>query len=351
MVPAPISTPPAHPAKGEVQTGTECPRGGGQTRGYDFPSRTEVVASDAIITAIILVCHSDASILFDPRSTYAYVLSYFASYLDMSRDSLDTPICVSTPIRDSIMVDRVYRFCLVTIRSCETRVDLMLLKIVDFDMILGMNWLSPDQSILDYHAKTVTLDVTGLPRLEWRGSLHRVTSKVVSFSKAQLMFEKGCLAYLTFVRDVISDTPKVYSFLVVREFLDAFPADLPSMPPNRDIDFGIDLNECFTLGFSGSILEEDGSKRMYIDYRKLNKVTIKNKYPLPPIDDVFDQLQSARAFLKIDLISEYHQLKIRDSNIPKRDFRTCYEHYIFSLMSFGLTNSPEAFMNFMNIVF
>ena len=98
------------------------------------------------------------------------------------------------------------------------------------------------------------------------------------------------------------------------------------------------------------IRKKDGSLRMCIDYHQLNKVTIKNKYPLPRIDDLFNQLRGSY-FSKIDLRSGYHQLKVRECNIPKTTFKTRYGHYGFFIMSFGLTNAPSAFMDLRNIVF
>ncbi|XP_070025032.1 uncharacterized protein [Nicotiana sylvestris] len=188
---APIATPPAQPARGGVHVGRGDPREGGQARCYAFYGKTKVIASDPLIT-------------------YMY------------RDTLDTHVYMSTSIRGSIKLDSVYRSCLATIRAYGTRVDLLLLNIVDFGVILSMDWLSLNYTILDCHAKTMILAMPGLPR----------------FHQA----------------------------------------------------------EHVTLRCSGSICEKE--RWFYEDYyRQLNKITIKNKYPPPFIDDLFDQLLGDKPYL------------------------------------------------------
>nr|GFB85629.1 putative reverse transcriptase domain-containing protein [Tanacetum cinerariifolium] len=99
------------------------------------------------------------------------------------------------------------------------------------------------------------------------------------------------------------------------------------------------------------VKKKDGSFRMCIDYRELNELTVKNRYPLPRIDDLFDQLQGSSVYSKIDLMSGYHQLRVREKDIPKKTtFRTRYGHYEFQAMPFRLTNAPAVFMDLMNRV-
>ena len=128
---------------------------------YAFPGRSEAEAFDAVITSTLLVCDCMASVLFDPGSTFSYVSSSFANGLNLPCELLDMPIRVSTPVGESVIVEKVYRSCLVNFVGSNTYVDLVILEMVDFDVILGMTWLSPQFAILDCNAKMVTLPSLG----------------------------------------------------------------------------------------------------------------------------------------------------------------------------------------------
>ena len=175
---------------------------------------------------------------------------------------------------------------------------------------------------------------------------------------------------------------------MVCEYEDVFPDELPGLPPHKDVDFVIELHPgtssismtphrmtpvelqelkvqlqgLLDKGFirpstslwCASVLfakKKDKTLRLCIDYRQLNRVTIKNRYPLPRIDDLFDQLRGARVYSKIDLRTGYHQLRVREVDIPEAAFRMRYGHFEFTVMPFGLTNAPAAFMDFMHRVF
>nr|GEV70636.1 hypothetical protein [Tanacetum cinerariifolium] len=129
---------------------------------------------------------------------------------------------------------------------------------------------------------------------------------------------------------------------VVQDFPKVFPKYFPGLPPARSVELQIDLIPGAT--------PKDGSFRMCIDYRELNKLTVKNRYPLPRIDDLFDQLQGSSVYSKIDLRSGYHQLRVREQDVPKTTFRTRYGHYEFQIMPFGLTNALAVFIDLMNRV-
>ena len=122
-----------------------------------LPGRSKAETSDVVITGNLLVCDCMASLLFDPGSIFSYVSSSFATGLNLHCELVDMPIRVSTPVGESVIVEKVYRSFLVTFVESNTHVDLVILEMADFDVILGMTWLSPNFAILDCNAKTVTL--------------------------------------------------------------------------------------------------------------------------------------------------------------------------------------------------
>ena len=137
-----------------------------------------------------------ASVLFDPGSTFLYVSSSFAIGLNLHCELLDMPIRVSTLVGESVIVEKVYRSCPVTIMDSNTHVELVILKMVDFDVILGMTWLSPNFAILDCNANTVTLAKPGTDPLVWEGDYTSTLVRIISFLRAKRMVSKGCLAFL-----------------------------------------------------------------------------------------------------------------------------------------------------------
>ncbi|XP_070035144.1 uncharacterized protein [Nicotiana tomentosiformis] len=171
MITAPVAALAVRSSRGGVWVGRGFPRGGGQSGDmplsvYAFPTRQDVVASDSLITGIISVCGKDVSVLFDPGSTYSYVSSLFAHYLGVSYEPLGALVYVSTLVGNSVVVDRIYQSCIVTFFGYETRADLLLFNMTEFEDILGMDSLSLYHVVLDCHAKTITLEIPELPRLE-----------------------------------------------------------------------------------------------------------------------------------------------------------------------------------------
>jgi hypothetical protein len=250
-------------------------------------------------------------------------------------------------------------------------VNLIVLESKGIDVILGMDWLGKHKVLIDCAKKYVKLTT-----LDGKG-LEFVTKPVVT--------AKGIANHAKINQLDASQGSEVP---VVNEFPDVFPEELPDMPPDRDIEFVIELKpgttpiyktpfrmitlelaelkehirELLEKGFIhpssspwGALVifvpKKDGTQRLCVDYHALNEVTIKNKYPLPRIDDLFDQLRGACVFSKIDFWSGYHQLKVRECDIPKTAFVLRYGLYKFTVMSFGLTNAPDYFMYMMNKVF
>jgi hypothetical protein len=254
----------------------------------------------------------------------------------------------------------------ITIRGVDFLVNLIVLDSKGIDIILGMDWLRKYAGVILCAKRAIRLAKEDDTRVEFSAVIQ--AEQVSLLSKVQ--------------------GTSLNEIRIAQEYPNVFPEDLPGMPPDRDIEFIIEVlpgtppiskrpyrmsvNELvelnkqiaelqskgfihpssFSWGAPVLFMEKkDGTQQMCVDYRSLNEVTIKNKYPLPRIEDLFDQMKGVSVFSKIDFRLGYHQLKIRESDIPKTAFRTRYGLYEYTMMSFGLTNAPAYFMYLMNKVF
>ncbi|GJX23719.1 putative reverse transcriptase domain-containing protein [Tanacetum coccineum] len=305
------------------------------------------------VTGTFLLNDHHAYMLFDLGADRSFVSNTFSSLLDITPSALDVSYDVELVDERTSKTNTVLRGCTLGLLGYPFNINLMPIELGSFDVIIG--WISVCTE-------------------SWR--LIVCDEKI-----AQKYMEKGgqiFLAHVTMKENKDKSKEKrLEDVPTVRDFPEVFPEDLPGLPPIRQVEFQIDLvpgaapvarapyrlapsemeelstqlQELSDKGFirpSSSpwgapvlfVKKKDGSFRMCIDYRELNKLTVKNRYPLPRIDDLFDQLQGSSVYSKIDLGSGYHQLRVRDEDIPKTVFRNRYGHYEFQVMPFGLTNAP-----------
>ncbi|GJS46842.1 putative reverse transcriptase domain-containing protein [Tanacetum coccineum] len=292
-----------------------------------------------------------------------------------------------------IGLNTILKGCTLNFLNHQFNINLMPVELGSFDAIIGMDWLAKHQAVIACAEKIVRIPWKNKtnPYTVWSTQGNVTRLNIISCTKTQKYMEKGFPIFLAHVttREIEdkSEKKRLEDVPIVQDFPEVFPEDLPGLPPTRQVEFQIDLvpgaapvarapyrlapsemkelseqlKELSDKGFirpSSSpwgapvlfVKKKDGSFRMCIDYRELNKLTVKNRYPLPRIDDLFDQLQGSSVYSKIDLRSGYHQLRVREEDIPKTAFRTRYGHYEFQVMPFGLTNAPAVFMDLMNRV-
>jgi hypothetical protein len=311
--------------------------------------------------------------------SFLFVSVEFASRMHDVCRSFDCEYVISTPAGLDLFSRQCLIGCEVAVGGQRLPADLIVFGITDFDVVLGMDWLEQNYANIDCRAKVVTFAVPGLPRFCFYGDRYGRNIPMISALHACRLLQQGCEGYIAYLLNPSGSSSSLGNIPVVSEYPDVFPEELPGLPPEREIDFSIELvpgtapisrapyrmaatelvelkkqlAELLDKGFIRPsvspwgapvlfVKKKDGSLRLCIDYRQLNQVTIKNKYPLPRIDDLFDQLQGAAVFSKIDLRSGYYQLRVRPEDVPRTAFRTRYGHFEFLVMPFGLTNAPAA---------
>ncbi|CAA7057339.1 unnamed protein product [Microthlaspi erraticum] len=235
--------------------------------------------------------------------------------------------------------------------------DLVISPVELYDVILGMDWLSHYRVHLDCYRGRVVFE-RDAGRLVYQGVRPTSGSIVISAIQAEQLLERGCEAYLATISMSESGAGVVMGDIeVVQDFEDVFQS-LKGLPPSRSDPFTIEL-EPGTAPISktpyrmapAELAELKKQIEDLLSKGGLNRVTVKNRYPLPRIDELLDQLRGATWFSKIDLASGYHQIPIDEADVRKTAFRTRYGHFEFVVMPFGLTNAPAAFMRLMNDVF
>ncbi|KAJ0590440.1 putative nucleotidyltransferase, Ribonuclease H [Helianthus annuus] len=359
-----------------------------QARGRVFNIEAREARQDPnVVTGTFPVNQRYASVLFDTGADYSFVSLEFKNMLGLAASKLDIPYSIELANGKLVEANEVIRGCVIEWGKREFALDLLPVQLGSFDVVVGMDWLSGNKAEIVCREKEVCIPTDDGETIVAHGEKRDTPLRIISCLKARKCLQKGCAAFLAHVVDKKAEEPKIEDIPVVREYPEVFPEDLPGLPPQRQVEFRIDLvpgaapvakapyrlapsemqelstqlQELLDKGFIRPsflpwgapalfVKKKDGSFRMCIDYRELNKLTIKNRYPLPRINDLFDQLQGSSFYSKVDLRYGYHQLRIQEESIPKTAFRTRYGHYEFLVMPFGLTNAPAVFMDLMNRV-
>ncbi|GKD86051.1 putative reverse transcriptase domain-containing protein, partial [Tanacetum coccineum] len=272
--------------------------------------------------------------------TLLSVLENLRLFWELTPDTLlDYTLSISTPMRNIVIISHEFRNYPLRVGDNIHFANLLPLEMSDFDIILGMDWLTQYRATIDCHTKRVIFGDLNNPEFIYHGSRPGNPIKIISALKARTLISHGCEEFtIELIRDAqpISKAPYRMTPVELKELKDQLQ-ELLERGFNRP-----SKSSCGTPVLV--VKKKDSSMRLCTDYREMNRITVRNKYTLPRIDDLFDQLQGAKFFSKIDLRSGYHQLRVKEQDAS-------YGHYEFLVMPFGLTNAPTVFIDLMNRVF
>ncbi|KAI3822127.1 hypothetical protein L1987_09708 [Smallanthus sonchifolius] len=281
-----------------------------RTRAYAL-TQEEARENPDVVSGTFILDNTYVSVLFDSGASRSFISSLKCKRMKCKVIKVEHAFNVETVVGKTRVVNELVDNCTIKIPGHRFPVRLYVMTLGGFDIVLGIDWLAANEARIVCRRKIVQLKAADSSEVLVYGDRGDNDLKVKELKDVPvLMIQLEELLDRGFIRPSISPWGSLVLF----------------------------------------VKKKDGAMKMCIDYKELNKHTVKNKYPLPRIDNLFDQLQGARWFSKIDLRSGYHQLKVREEDIPKIAYHTRYRLYEFRVMSFGLTNAPAAFMSMMSQV-
>ncbi|GJU20130.1 putative reverse transcriptase domain-containing protein [Tanacetum coccineum] len=370
-----------------------------QTRGNEATARAYAISGGGtnpdsnIVTGMFLLNNCHASMLFDSGANRSFVSSTFSALLDVAPSTLDTSYAIELADGRISKTNVVLRGCTLGLFGHPFDIDLMPIELGSFDVIIGMDWLAKYHALIVCDEKVVRIpygDEVLIVRGDDCDSISKSKLNIISCMKTHKYIKKGCQVYLAQVTskktEDKSEEKRLEDVPIIREFLEVFLEDLPGLPPARQVEFQIDLvpgaalvarasyrlapaelqelstqlQELSDRGFirpSSSpwgalvlfVKNKDRSFRMCIDYRELNRLTMKNRYPLPRIDDLFDQLQGSRVYSKIDMRSDRFVIMFIDDILIYSKSRKEHKGYLKLILR--LLKKEELYAKFLKCEF
>jgi len=336
--------------------------------------------SDAMIKGKCVINKTSLSVMYNSGASHSFMTENYVMKLGLLIVNLPFNFSVSTLGNNPILTSKDCWNCPLQVEGRDFLVNLFCLPLSGLEVILGLDWMSKNCVLFDCHRKNVIFG-------DYE-HLDPTNSTLLTANQVKIALKEGTFRLLMLFCLNRERNSKIEELLIVCDFPEVFPEDIPGLPLPREVEFCIDLmpstglisitlyqmlllelselkkqlEELLDKGFVQPsvslwgtpillVKKKDGSIRLCIDYHQLNKVTVKNKYPFPRIDGLMDQLRGANIFSKINLKSGYHQIRVKEEDIPRTAFHTLYGHYEYFVMPFEMTNAPVVFMDYMNRIF
>nr|GEX41645.1 reverse transcriptase domain-containing protein [Tanacetum cinerariifolium] len=312
----------------------ECPKKadqrGGNVQGQAYVIRdAEYNQGPNVVTGTFLLNNRYATMLFDSGADKIFMDIKFSHLIDIKPVKLNSSYEVKLADRKVVSTNSILKGCTLNLLDHLFDIDLMPIELGTFDVIVGMDWLVERDALIVCGRKEVHVPYRN-KTLVVKSNCDVSRLKVIYCIKVRKYIERGSQLFLAQVTEIEPAKKQLQDVLVICNFPEVFPDDLPGLPPPQQVEFKIEL-------IPGAALVECAPYHLAPE---LNKLTVKNRYPLLRIDDLFDQLQGSSVYSKIDLRFGYYQLQIREEDIPITAFLTRCGHFEFQVMPFGLTNAP-----------